>query len=52
MAQGKPVSVREVMRACSVRTADETKTLFQELVGLEFGTTLTEGDRILFEAYQ
>ena len=51
ISQGKAVSVREVMRGCGIRTAEECKTLFQDLVGLEFGETTEQNGRFLFEAY-
>ena len=47
------ISVRDAMRRFSahLKTADQTRTIFQELVGLELGETRTDGDRLLFKAY-
>ena len=44
-------SVRQVQRACGIGTAEEVKRLFGELVALELGETVAEGDRTLFRAY-
>ena len=47
------LSVRDVMRKFStqLKNAEQTRQIFQELVGLELGETRADGDRLLFKAY-
>ncbi len=55
ISRGDWVSVRDAMRGVSgIRTADECKQFFQDLVGLELGETRHDAkhDRLLFKAFQ
>ena len=49
---GEWLSVRECMRRIpQLRTADEAKQMFRDLVSLELGEIKTDGNRTLFKAF-
>ena len=55
ISRGDWISVRDTMRSISaLKTSDECKQLFRDLVGLELGETRHDAkhDRLLFRAYQ
>jgi energy-coupling factor transporter ATP-binding protein EcfA2 len=55
ISRGDWISVRDTQRGVSgIKTAEECKQLFQDLIGLELGETRHDAkhDRVLFRAYQ
>ena len=52
-SRGDWVSVRDAMRSLSqLKTADQTREIFRDLVGLELGETTMDGDRLLFKSFK
>ena len=52
-SRGDWVSVRDAMRSLSqLKTADQTREIFRDLVGFELGETTMDGDRLLFKSFK
>ena len=52
-SRGEWLSVRDLMRRCpSLKTAEDTRKLISDLIGLELGETRTDGQRLFFKAFR
>lgn len=52
-SRGQWLSVRDLMRRCpSLKTAEDTRKLISDLIGLELGESRTDGQRLLFKAFR